>query len=545
MNTLPLTKTLGYILLFTSIPFFVTAQTLSAGDLAFIGFNSDGDDHFAIVLLRDITNKTIYFTDREVNSTSGLEASNAEGTLEWNTGATTIPAGTVVIFTDIDSPSNTAYGVSHGTISTPDLGFNFAQSGDGILAFIGTNETTPTTFLAGIQNIQNPTSDPTIGFGDTTGLNLTCAAFTITRNNHDDGGAYISGFGTRNAYKDYLQDLKNIDNWNTETSNGSDILPFPMSPITLACNTPTIIGMDLTICNTDSVLLSDLITGNFESDVKYGATFGVFDDTITTKVAPSVQTTYFVLDSLADSDCKDTAKIVISVNPQPTITARDSTIDIGTSIDLSLLVNESATGTLEYGTTVNDLNSANNTVSPIINTTYIVRDTVAATTCAATTNLLVTVNSTPINLGTLDPCNCGDPENRKDGTGTVTLFHDYIEISDGGIAQTWRLATVNSGSVLNKNSTAKVIGAGTGEVLSDLGEGRYRLDFWHLPGVGFDATIQRASDGHMLTITGSCATTVCFVAPIPTLSEWGLLILALLILNLSIFFIQSKKEILV
>lgn len=684
---------------FLNVPFTANAQGLAPGAIAFMGFNSDGDDHFAIVLLCDITNQTIYFTDREVNGTSGLEASNVEGTLAWNSGATTIPAGTVVIFSNVDSPNNVGYGVSHGTLTTPDLGFNFAMSGDGILAFIGPDEISPTTFLAGIQNIQNPTSDAGIGFGDTTGLNLTCAAYTITRNTSDDGGAYINGFGNRNSYKDYLLDLKDIDNWNTETSNGSDVLPFDDTPITLACTTPTITGMDQTICSKDSVLLSDLISGSFEGGVMYGSTFGVYGDTITKKVSPSTQTTYFVLDSLADSDCKDTAKIVINVNPspvvmgrdtaicagesvdlstlvsgtlienlsygstfgtygatnmvtptttttyfvnnvestnncsdttqivvtvnpkpilngrdtavclgesidlstlvsgtliqdlsygtvfgtygptnlvtptemttyfinnventnncsdttqlviavnpEPVITARDTTINIGDAIDLSLLVNEIATGTIEYGTTVADLNSANNTVSPLINTSYIIRDTVATTKCAGITTLTVMVNNTPVNPGILDPCNCGDPENVKDGTGTVTLFHDYIELSDAGTAQTWRLAMVNGGSVLNKNGSPMAIGASTGEVLTDLGGGRYRLDFWHLPGVGFDATVQRASDGNMQTIAGSCSTTVCFVAePIPTLSEWGLLILGLLLLNLSIFLIRSKAEIL-
>ncbi len=701
MNLSIFARAVGFLLLsiLLNVPIVANAQGLGPGAIAFIGFNSDGDDHFAIVLLCDITNETIYFTDREVNGTSGLEASNAEGTLAWDSGTTTIPAGTIVIFSNVDSPSNAGYDVSHGTLSTPDAGFNFSQDGDGILAFVGPDETTPTTFLAGIQNIRNPSSDAGIGFGDTTGLNLTCVAYTITRNNTDDGGAYISGFGTRNSYKDYLLDLKDIDNWNTETSNGSDILPFNDTPITLACTTPNITGMDQTICSKDSVLLSDLITGSFEGRVIYGSTFGVYGDTITKKVSPSTQTTYFVLDSLADSDCKDTAKIVINVNPspvvigrdtaicagesvdlstlvsgtlienlsygttfgaygptnivtpsttttyfinneestnncsdttkivvtvnpkpvlngrdtaiclgesidlstlvsgtlvqdlsygtvfgtygptnlvtptemttyfinnvestnsctdttqliitvnpQPIITARDTTINIGASIDLNLLVNETATGILEYGTTPNDLNSSNNTVSPLTDATYLIRDTVTATKCAGTTTLTVMVSGTPINPGILDPCNCGNPENVRDGNGTVTLFHDYIEISDGGLAQTWRLAAVNSGNVLNKNGTPKIIGASTGEILTDLGGGRYRIDFWHLPGVGFDATIQRTSDGNMQSIANSCSETVCFVAaPIPTLSEWGLLILGLLLLNLSIFLIRSKAEIL-
>ena len=34
-------------------------------------------------------------------------------------------------------------------------------------------------------------------------------------------------------------------------------------------------------------------------------------------------------------------------------------------------------------------------------------------------------------------------------------------------------------------------------------------------------------------------------APIPTLSQWGLLIMALLVLNLGLFFVRKKEDILI
>ncbi len=41
-------------------------MALLAGDFAFVGYNADGEDDFAIVLLVDVTAvETVYFTDEE------------------------------------------------------------------------------------------------------------------------------------------------------------------------------------------------------------------------------------------------------------------------------------------------------------------------------------------------------------------------------------------------------------------------------------------------------------------------------------------------
>ena len=51
-----------------------------------------------------------------------------------------------------------------------------------------------------------------------------------------------------------------------------------------------------------------------------------------------------------------------------------------------------------------------------------------------------------------------------------------------------------------------------------------------------------ASDGNQQRVGGSCNAADCFVTQaIPTLSQWSLIILGLLILNISLFYIHKLK----
>ena len=49
---------------------FITTSIIaqSTGDITFVGFNADGDDDFAVLVLKDLpANTLIYFTDNEPN----------------------------------------------------------------------------------------------------------------------------------------------------------------------------------------------------------------------------------------------------------------------------------------------------------------------------------------------------------------------------------------------------------------------------------------------------------------------------------------------
>jgi len=243
------------ILALLSVMFSIShffAQALGVGDIMFIGFNTDGDDDFAIVVMRDITNECIYFSDQEVIEIG----TTAEGVLKWDTGPVTISAGCVVVFSDVEEGD--AQTASIGTLTEPNNAFNLSGTGDGILAYTGTDENTPTTFLAGIANQVG-------AFGDlsTTGLDG-CSALTITNGVHDDGAAYTGPRNTAVSLSDYADSLKNLSNWTTVSGNGEAILPFNTTKFTVTgpmCAEPMITGGTTTICPGDMVNLGTFITG--------------------------------------------------------------------------------------------------------------------------------------------------------------------------------------------------------------------------------------------------------------------------------------------
>ena len=143
---------LSLLILFT-ITFKVPATTLSAGDIAIVGFNSDDPDEFAFVCLKDIDAGTvIIFTDCgwSSGSLSGFTTSNADGGLTW-TAPASYSAGEVVYFSGTGSGGWTTYDMGTGG------SFALATTGDEILAFQGTSASP--TFIYAIYF--NGTSWPT------------------------------------------------------------------------------------------------------------------------------------------------------------------------------------------------------------------------------------------------------------------------------------------------------------------------------------------------------------------------------------------------
>ncbi|RAJ18122.1 T9SS type A sorting domain-containing protein [Olleya aquimaris] len=218
----------------------------STGDIAFIGFNADGDDNFAIVALADIpASTTIYFSDDELNGSGGFVDSN-EGNIQWDI-TTTIAAGTVVTFTDTDSDTNPNYGASIGTLTQVGAGtVNLAAGGDALFAYLGTDENNPTTFLAGIQNEAN-------NFGDLTGSGLvegtTFVTFTTTGN--PDGGAYSGPRNSETTFANYLSLIGNPANWTIQVSDGLLVLPFDTTAFIEAATATPIITVSGAITGLD------------------------------------------------------------------------------------------------------------------------------------------------------------------------------------------------------------------------------------------------------------------------------------------------------
>jgi hypothetical protein len=192
--------------------FIAPAQALSTGDIAFTSFNAD-EDSWAVATFVDIAaNTNIYFSDNEWNG-SAFNDTN-EHTLVWNTGAGTLSAGSVVVFTEIDGTPD-VISASTGTLSLAGSGgtnLGFAKSNETVYAYIGTDATTPTTFLTALTTEADATPSYVTNAGLTFGVNA------INLVPDADFGEYTgarSGLATFAAYKTLVYDN---GNWNDVAS---------------------------------------------------------------------------------------------------------------------------------------------------------------------------------------------------------------------------------------------------------------------------------------------------------------------------------------
>ena len=227
----------AYLCLIFIVSLFLKSHAQSPGDIAFIAFNADGDDDFAIVALTELAaNSTIYITDKESDGAGGI--TSGEGTLTWFTGTTSIKAGTVVVFTDVDNGTNPNFGVSIGLLSETG-GFRIPASKEGILAFVGTDDSSPTSFIAAIQIGNDPSNlGPFDGDEITltnTGLVIGTSIIVVDSSASPDGAVYNASRASQTSYNEYYTLLIDDDsNWtNVVNGDGETLLPFSSEAFTI------------------------------------------------------------------------------------------------------------------------------------------------------------------------------------------------------------------------------------------------------------------------------------------------------------------------
>lgn len=204
------------------------AHALTTGDIAFTAYNAD-EDGLSFVTFVDIApNTEVYFRDDEWNGTA---FNTGESATLWNSGASVIPAGTVIRFATYDVASRSA---THGSLSAViSTNFGLAASKETVYAYLGSDVDTPTTFLAAITNASFSAST---GLIDGTGLSAgTHTAIVLSTS--ADFGEYT---GTRSglaSFDDYKPLLGNTANWWMDTVNGNyasvvpDTTAFTITPI--------------------------------------------------------------------------------------------------------------------------------------------------------------------------------------------------------------------------------------------------------------------------------------------------------------------------
>ncbi|NGP86833.1 lamin tail domain-containing protein [Fodinibius halophilus] len=206
-------------------------QSLTAGDVAFTGFNADSPDGFAVVVFKNIAaGEEIHFSE---GPWEGSAFDSNAGDLTWVAPSGGISAGTVLAFSDVNSTPS----VNTGTI-TDDSNINLSGSSSVIYAYTGSDKDTPDTILAAAANSVDEYNGTE---GTLTGTGLSQNDEAILLSDAVDVHEYI-GDRSGNTPIGYLSQLNDNAKWQEENGSGSQasqVLPFNTEPFTIV-SAPTI-----------------------------------------------------------------------------------------------------------------------------------------------------------------------------------------------------------------------------------------------------------------------------------------------------------------
>ena len=319
--------------------------TQTAGDIAFVAFNTDGDKDFAIVALADISsNSTIYITDDETTGVGSPSAlSGSEGTITWSTGPNDIKAGTVVVFTDVDNSSNPNFDVTIGSI-TRTGSFGISGSKDGLIAFIGTDINTPTTYLTALQiGNDSSTLGPFDGDGITltnTGLVIGSTIIVIDNVASPDGGKYTGSRSNQTNYSDYKALLADENsNWTTVSSSGDGETLLAYSQEAFTINTTNWTGATSSVWN---------LAGNWNNGIPTSSSLVTIPNVATSPIISSsteAQVGNLTID----------ASEVLTINSANSLTINGTLTvngELNSNSGGSLIVKGTSTGNISYSRTL-------------------------------------------------------------------------------------------------------------------------------------------------------------------------------------------------
>ncbi|MFM7408626.1 MAG: beta strand repeat-containing protein [Cuspidothrix sp.] len=208
-------------------------MALTAGNIAFVGFNADGNDDFAFVAIVDINiGETITFEDNEWD---GSAFNTGEGRFTW-TATSLVTAGTIV---KISNTSLVTKSASTGTLSSGTIALG--NSDESIYAYQGT--TAAPTFITAISSnaFSNTATGTLTNTGLTAGLNALALPGSI------DVAVYNGTRSGQAEFVSYLPLINNPANWITQDGTGDQSsdgtapdVPFSSSAFTIAATIPTV-----------------------------------------------------------------------------------------------------------------------------------------------------------------------------------------------------------------------------------------------------------------------------------------------------------------
>ncbi|MCR9253617.1 MAG: Ig-like domain-containing protein [bacterium] len=254
----------------------VASSSLSAGDIAFVGWDADDNDNFAIVVLTDLDGSStpfdIRFTDNEWDGVSSFNT-GSEGEIIWTINVL-VSAGTIVHFGDVNTTSPT---ITAGTGSVARSGdFLINTNNEAVFAFDGTGISAVSAVLAGIS------SDGNSGWGSLANSGLVEGTTAVDFDGVDDdldGGEYTGSRSGLGNFAGYLTLVNDPTNWaTTDGGTANTVPPFDMTAFTIDTDPPGVTSI------TPSPLVlsdSDVGAGNFTVAV-------LFDEATDGTTAPSI-----------------------------------------------------------------------------------------------------------------------------------------------------------------------------------------------------------------------------------------------------------------
>lgn len=263
-----LSKILVFLLFTGFVQHTMIGQTvLTAGDIVVTGYSADGGDKFSFLLLVPIdANTSITFTDQGWTGTTFFTGSSTEGIAIWTSG-TALSCGTEVVISATSALDSTA------DIGTTTGGFNFATSGDQIIAYQGSSNAP--TFITAFHNENGMFDLTATNINDSAlppGLVEGVSAFAV--NPEIDNVAYSGSVTNDTAeniraaiYSNSASPAQTV-NWNTDngieqplstiTWNFTSCLAAPnTAPTATAPTIPTVLEENVNVPLADNIAVAD------------------------------------------------------------------------------------------------------------------------------------------------------------------------------------------------------------------------------------------------------------------------------------------------
>lgn len=137
----------------------------------------------------------------------------------------------------------------------------------------------------------------------------------------------------------------------------------------------------------------------------------------------------------------------------------------------------------------------------------------------------------PADFSIQDPCNCANPEHiDTDGDGQIDLFYETVVIT-AATGQTWTLGSPNGVLDMNGNPLTSL-------TANETDPSTYVANFYHAAGTGYSSVWSNGMS--TLVIFNSCDACAA-IAAVPTMSQWGLIILAMFSFTFLLLFVMAGQ----